>query len=96
MSIYYALPQIIEASEEVGRVYAQTMANHDHSIQVLQANQAHFESKAAGAFAHAITVVNNAYQQAATDIQMAGHAVAQAAANGGHADAISAAQYGGA
>ena len=93
MSINYQLPAIASASEEVARVYAQTMVNRDASIQLLQANRAHFDSQAADAFEHALTVVNQAYEQAAHDIQMAGRAVAAAGENAGHADQASAAQY---
>ena len=92
--MYYNLPAIAAAAEEVQRTYALTMQNHQASLQLLNANQAHFESRAAGAFAHAITVVNQAYEQAAQDIQAAGLAVAQAGENTGQADSMSAAQYG--
>ena len=70
-----------------------TMDNHAASIQLLQSNRSHFDSLAAGAFEHAITVVNAAYEQAGQDIQMAGRAVAQAGENCGQADQMSAAQY---
>ena len=90
----YDLPTIVSAAEEVARVQAMTASNREHSLQILAANQAHFDSKAAGAFAHAITVVNNAYDQAAADIQQASAAIQFAAEHMGHQDAISAAQYG--
>ena len=91
--MYYDLAAIAAASEEVQRVHAMTVQNREHSLQILHANQAHFDSMAAGAFAHAITVVNNAYDQAAVDIQQAAAAVAFAGEHIGHQDQISAAQY---
>lgn len=93
MSMYYNLPGIAEAADEVSRVYAQTMANHAASIQLLQSNQSHFQSMTAERFAEAITIVNNAYEQAANDIKAAGLAVAQAGENAGQADIASASQY---
>jgi hypothetical protein len=92
--MYYNLPAIIAASEEIARVQAMTNQNLDHSHQILNAALTHFHSMTAEQFQHAITIVNNAYSQASQDLHMAANAVQFASEHVGNMDQMSAAQYG--
>ena len=94
MTMFYDLGAITTASEAIAGVQAATEQNLDHSIQILNAAHSHFHSMTADQFNHALTIVNNAYEQARQDLHLAANAVQFAAEHVHGVDLASAHQYG--
>ena len=93
--IHYATAAIADASTQIGQAAAQTEANHQRSIQTVQANAHNFGGQGSEAFQQVIATLNQKYAQSQETIQRAGQVLAQANDGMTHADGQSAGQYGG-
>jgi hypothetical protein len=91
--VHYATAAIADAATEIGRVAAQTEANHQQSLQIVRANAENFGGQGSQAFNEAINAVNHQYAQQQDAISRAGLALAQANESQTQADVLSAGQY---
>jgi uncharacterized protein YukE len=92
--ISYNTPAIADAVQQIAQAAAQTEQNHADSVRLLTANAAQLEGGVRGGFEHALSIVNQAYDQSREAIHMASQAVSQASQNMVEKDAMLRAQYG--
>lgn len=92
--IHYATAAIADASAQIGHAASQTEANHQRSIQTVQANANNFGGQGSEAFQQVIATLNQKYAQSQETIQRAGLVLQQANEGMTHADGQSAGQYG--
>jgi uncharacterized protein YukE len=91
--IDYHLPDIADASAQIGQAAAMTADNHQQSLNLVNANADKFKGLGRNAFEQAINTVNAAYAQSHEAIQAAQRAVGMAGDNMGEADSRMSGQY---
>lgn len=91
ISVY--TPQVEEAVQDIMRVYAETDACLDRSIQILNNSPNAFQGLGADSYGQAYSILNTRYGQLKDTLQRCGQALGIANQNFSETDAQMAAQY---
>jgi len=91
--IHVNTPTVADATQQIHTAYAQTDANYDRSMQILNNNPEVFGGKGSEAFTQVYSTLNSHYSAAKDTIRRAGLALGMANDGFSQTDAQMAAQY---
>jgi uncharacterized protein YukE len=92
-SILYNTPAIADAVQQIHTVHAQTDANYQHSMRILNSNPDVFGGQGSQAFTDVYNMLNNQYSAAVQTILRAAHVLGMANEGMTQTDLQMASQY---